>query len=289
MISIIICSINKAYAEQVQKNIDQTIGVVWEPILVDNTISPKSITQVYNIGAAKATYDILCFVHEDILFQTQQWGIKLVEHFANDKELGLIGIAGSKYKSKTPSGWFTGISEFECCNILHLDSSGNKQNIYFNPVPNSLSQDVIVLDGVFLCCPKSIWKEIQFDEVLLKDFHLYDVDFSFRVSEKYKAIVSFEINIIHLTQGGSFGNKWVEYTLLWHEKMKGKLPACTIKLLLNNKKIEKRILKLWLIRLKHENIKLSNKLNWLRSIKIFQNISAWPYTFLFLIKNYFKK
>ena len=289
MISIIICSINKAFAEQVQKNIDQTIGVVWEPIIIDNIISPKSITQVYNIGAAKATYDILCFVHEDILFKTQQWGIKLVEHFANDKELGLIGIAGSKYKSKTPSGWFTGIPEFECCNILHLDSSGNEQNIYFNPVPNSLSQDVIVLDGVFLCCPKSIWKEIQFDEVLLKDFHLYDVDFSFRVTEKYKAIVSFEINIIHLTQGGSFGNKWVEYTLLWHEKMKGKLPACTIKLPLKEKQIEKQILKLWLIRLKHENIKLSNKLNWLRSIKIFQNFSAWPYTLLFLVKKYFKK
>lgn len=289
MLSIIICSINKVFADQVQKNIIKTIGVPFEFIIIDNTISSKSITQVYNMGAVKATYDILCFVHEDILFQTQQWGAKLITLFNNDSELGLIGIAGSKYKSKTPSGWFTGISEFECCNILHLDNSGTEQNIYFNPVNNSLTQEVVVLDGVLLCCRKSVWEDIKFDEILLNDFHLYDIDFSFRVSEKYKVMVSFEINLIHLTQGGSFGNKWVENTLIWHKKMDAKLPAHTKTIVFKKDNIEKRILKLWLIRLKHENINFRNKVNWLCQIKIVQNISAWPYTFLFLVKKYLKK
>ena len=63
MISVIICSINKNFAQQVQDNIAATIGVVWEPIIIDNTVSPKSITAVYNLGAAKAQYEILCFVH----------------------------------------------------------------------------------------------------------------------------------------------------------------------------------------------------------------------------------
>ena len=288
MISVIICSINKILAAQVQKNIAATIGVEWEPIIIDNTISPESITHIYNLGAAKATHDVLCFVHEDVLFQTKNWGVKMVAYFKKDASLGLIGIAGSKYKSKTPSGWFSGIPDIECCNIMHVDKAGNQQRMYFNPVADSLTQQVMVLDGVLLCCPKKVWQVIQFDEVMLKDFHLYDLDFSFRVAEKYKVITTFEIDLIHLTQGGSFGNKWVEYTLHWHKQMQNKLPAGTKENNFNAKEFEAIILKRWLIRLKHEDISFYNQLKWLWSIKIWTHISAWPYVFLFMLKKYFK-
>lgn len=289
MISVIICSINKALATQVQKNIADTIGVDWEPIVIDNTLSPESITHVYNLGAAKAKYDLLCFVHEDILFQTQNWGTKMLDYFKNDTSLGLVGIAGSKYKSKTPSGWFSGIPDIECCNITHADSNNNKHSMYFNPVPDSVTQEVVVLDGVLLCCLKNVWQAIKFDEILLKGFHLYDLDFSFRVSGRYKVIVTFEIDLIHLTQGGSFGNKWVEYTLLWHKQMHKKLPASLTKNNITSKEFEKIILKRWLMRLKHENISFYNQLNWLWSVKIWAYISAWPYVFLFMLKKYLKK
>ena len=289
MISIIICSINKTLSAQVQKNIAETIGVVWELIIIDNTIAAESITHVYNVGAAKSQYDLLCFVHEDVLFQTQNWGEKMVDYFKNDSSLGLIGIAGSKYKSKTPSGWFSGIPDIECCNIMHVDKAGNQQRIYFNPVADSLTQQVMVLDGVLLCCSKKVWQGIQFDEGMLKDFHLYDLDFSFRVAEKYKVITTFEIDLIHLTQGGSFGNKWVEYTLRWHQQMQNKLPAGTNGNNFNAKEFEAIILKRWLIRLKHEDINFYNQLNWLWNIKIWAHISVWPYVFLFMVKKYFKK
>ena len=289
MISVIICSINKTLSAQVQKNIAETIGVVWEPIIIDNTIAAESITHVYNVGAAKSQYDLLCFVHEDVLFQTQNWGEKMVDYFKNDSSLGLIGIAGSKYKSKTPSGWFSGIPDIDCCNIMHVDKIGSQQRMYFNPVADSLTQQVVVLDGVLLCCPKKVWQAIQFDEVMLKDFHLYDLDFSFRVAEKYKVITTFEIDLIHLTQGGSFGNKWVEYTLRWHKQMQKKLPAGTTGNNFNAKEFEAIILKRWLIRLKHGDINFYNQLNWLLNIKIWAHISAWPYVFLFMLKKYFKK
>ncbi len=289
MISVIICSIDKVLAQQVQKNIADTIGVVWEAIIIHNTASPKSLTHIYNLGAAKAQYDILCFVHEDILFQTQNWGVKLLACFRDDAGIGLIGIAGSKYKSKTPSGWFTGIADIECCSITHVDDKGNHQRIYSNPAPGSLMQEVKVLDGVLLCCKKKVWEEVKFDEVLLKDFHLYDLDFSFRVAEKYKVIVTFEIDLVHLTQGGSFGNKWLEYTLLWHKKMQPKLPASTSEFNSKASEFENTILKRWLIRLKHEDISFSNQLKWLWDIKIWAHVSAWPFVLLFLMKKYFNK
>lgn len=289
MISVVICSINKTFAQQVQKSIAETIGVVWEAIVIENTVSPQSLTRVYNSGASKAQYDIICFVHEDILFQTPQWGLKLIVYFNSDKSLGLIGLAGSKYKSKTPSGWFTGIAELDCCNIVHLDKEGREQKIWFNPVPGSSQQEAVVLDGVFLCCPKKVWAEVQFDEVLLKDFHLYDLDFSFRVAEKYKVIVSFEIDIVHITKGAHYGNKWLEATLLWHSKMQQRLPGYLPGFNERSLQYETSILRTWVIRLKHENLTLSNKLNWLYNIQIWAHVSAWPYTFLFFFKTLFRK
>ncbi len=185
MISVIICSINKGLAQQVQKNIAATIGVVWEFIVIENTVSPKSLTEVYNVGASKAKYDVSLFVHEDVLFQTKNWGEKLLDYFEKDNSLGLIGIAGSKYKSSVPSGWFSGIEALDCCNILHVDSNNQKLPMYFNPVPGTPIQDVVVLDGVLLCCKKNVWQQVKFDEIFLKGFHLYDIDFSFRVAQKF--------------------------------------------------------------------------------------------------------
>ncbi|MBK7224510.1 MAG: glycosyltransferase [Saprospiraceae bacterium] len=60
--------------------------------------------QAYNIGASRAKYEILCFVHDDLFYMTQDWGKKLIKHF-EDSEIGLIGVAGARFKSKYNSGW----------------------------------------------------------------------------------------------------------------------------------------------------------------------------------------
>ncbi len=288
MISVIICSINNDLAQQVQKNIADTIGVVWESIIIENTLSPKSLTEVYNVGASKAQYDVLLFVHEDVLFQTKNWGAKLLDYFEKDNSLGLIGIAGSKYKSSVPSGWFSGIKALDCCNILHVDSNDQKLPMYFNPVPESPTQDVVVLDGVLLCCKKNVWQQVKFDEIFLKGFHLYDIDFSFRVAQKFKVIVSFEIDLIHLTEGGNFGDEWVNNTLLWHSKKQSSLPYYTKDVSLQKSKFESVFVRNWLIRLKQENISFSNKICWLYKSKTWRYITAWPFVVLFLFIRYFK-
>lgn len=288
MISVIICSINKTLAAQVQQNIAETIGVIWELIIIDNTINPKGITEVYNQGAAVSKYEILCFVHEDVLFTTKNWGKILIDTFTNDSRLGLIGVAGSKYKSRVPSGWFSGIAAIDCCNITHLDNINNRQMMYYNPDESKLIQEVVVLDGVLLVCPKRVWQEVKFDHEILKGFHLYDLDFSFRVAEKYKVAVLYSIHLVHLTQGGSFGNQWLNYTLLWHKKMKHRLPVITNDCTINKKEVDSVIIKKWLIRLKHESITTIHQFKWLLRVKIWTQIAAWPNVPLFLLKKYLK-
>ncbi|RYD89372.1 MAG: hypothetical protein EOP54_25705, partial [Sphingobacteriales bacterium] len=250
---------------------------------------PKSITHVYNTGAARARYDILCFVHEDVLFTTHNWGIIITQHFQQDAGLGMIGLAGSKYKSRTPSGWYTGINSLDCCNITHQDTTGRKEHVYFNPVPGSAMQEAIVIDGVFMCCPKKVWEQVRFDDVLLKDFHLYDLDFSFRVAKQYKVIVSYEIDLVHITKGAHYGNKWLEATLDWHRHMDHQLPAALAGIPAPNKSFENGILKTWLIRLKHERLTMRNKLAWLLRINIWVHAAAWLNVPLFLVKSLLKQ
>src|SRR5688572_29236599 len=226
MISVVICSINKNLAEQVKSNIDKTIGVPWQAVIIDNTNPSRGLTEVYNHGVTKSKFPVICFVHEDVTFMTVDWGKMVIDFFHNDPGLGMIGVAGSAYKNNTLSGWMTSIPEFDRCNVLHVDKNGNTSRIYFDQPPERLLKEVVTLDGIFLCIRKSVIESIPFDQELLKGFHLYDLDISLRVSRKYKIVVCFGIDIIHHTEGGDFGNKWIDATIMWHKKYSDQLPVC---------------------------------------------------------------
>ena len=283
MISVVICSVKEELAKQVQLNIENTIGTEWEPIVIDNTINQESLAHVYNLGASMARCNLICFVHEDVLFQTQDWGLKLVEYFKEEK-LGLLGVAGSKYKSRTASGWYTGVPEFDCCNIWHLDRTNKLEKIRFNPMPESPVQEVVSLDGVFMVTRKSVWNEVRFNEELLRDFHLYDLDFSVRISERYKVMVTFEVEIIHIVKGRHFGDKWLESTLVWHSYNNSRLPAAIEGINCVHEYYERKVRRTWLVRLKHEDIRFFNRIKWLIAIKIWKHVFDWPYVLLFLFK-----
>src|SRR4051812_3797632 len=114
MVSIIVSSYKQDYFKQFEKNVDKTIGVPYEIIKIENP-GLMGICKAYNIGAAKAHYPYLCFVHEDVIFQTQDWPKPLLEKFKTDISTGLIGIAGGKYKSISPFGW---MNQMEYLNLV---------------------------------------------------------------------------------------------------------------------------------------------------------------------------
>jgi len=284
MITVVICSINKNLASQVKRNIDNTIGTEWELIMIDNSVLKKGICEVYNEGAERSKYEIICFVHEDVLFETSGWGRTIEGYFHDDKNLRLVGIAGAKYKSKTLSGWATGIRKFDCCSILHVNKSGKHERIYSNPDPGKKLQATVTIDGVFMCTTKRSWAETKFNGGLLHGFHLYDLDFSLRNSMKGNVAVSFEIDIIHLTEGGDFADKWLDETILWHSAYKAELPAAIDASILKDAgRIENIIMKKWLHRLKSEKINFSNRLRWLRNTHTVKRPWLWPHIAAFFI------
>lgn len=225
MVSIIICSINPVYLDALTKNIDQTIGLPYQIIAIDNTINKFGICKVYNDGAKQAIYDTLCFVHEDVAFATQNWGQIILNHLQNEK-VGLIGLAGGDAKSCVPSSWSIPIVSNQINIFQHFkDKTKPAQHIVETNVPNTLKQQVAALDGVFLCTRKDVFGKFKFDEHTFRGFHGYDIDYSLQVNTQYQVFVIFDLVLHHFSEGTP-DSKWVNSAIALSNKWKKQLPIC---------------------------------------------------------------
>lgn len=268
MISVLICSVKPNLLKKVQENISDSIGIPFEILHFDNRVSHYRICKVYNDLAAKAKFNYLCFLHEDVILKTVGWGKKLIDEFLEDSDVGLIGIAGSKYKSNYFSGWYSGIKALDCANYYHQYPSGS-EHVFLSPSGTKITEEVVCIDGVMMCCKREIWKQTLFDEELLKGFHFYDIDFSLRVSRQYKVMVTFDIDLTHITTGGDYSNNWVETAILFHKKKKDKLPFSKINL--NHKETNNHIIITTMDHLKNYKISFRNKKSWIVLQKLYLN------------------
>ena len=280
MLSLIICSINPSYLQQVKENISSTIGAEYELLVCDNRDQKKGLCEVYNKMAAQATFPYLCFLHEDILFETQNWGRLLIKVFEENEQAGVVGIAGGKYKAGLYSGWFTGKPGLDFINITHRINGVDDKLLL--PANDTLKiHEVVCVDGVLIACRNHIWKQIKFNEEVLKGFHFYDIDFSLRASLIAKVFVTLEIDIIHITKGGDYGNNWIEAAIVFHEKNKIPLPHFTNDI--NDNNIEIEVAKQWLDFLKKEKILWSNKMKWINDQNLFKYSSLYYAILKFLL------
>jgi signal peptidase I len=224
MISIIIASVNDQQLADVKENIKQTIGVPYEIIVFGNKNGKVGLCELYNRGANQARFDILCYMHEDVLIQTQNWGEIVINSFKENQKLGLLGIVGSKYKATSPSGWSCyGLSAKRGVIIQgfkHEDKASIEE--CSNPDNNSYEK-VACIDGVWFCTKKDIALSLKFDEDTLKGFHCYDIDYSLTVGQKYDVAVTFDVILEHFSEG-SFEKSWMQEVLKLHKKWSDVLP-----------------------------------------------------------------
>jgi hypothetical protein len=226
MLSIIIASTDKRLLQNVSENIAETVGVEFEIISYDNGNGNSGLCELYNKGADLAKYDLLCFMHEDVSVRTESWGKIVANIFAENEKLGLVGLAGSTYKTLVPSGWFcdAGAKITNCVNMLqrYKFSETDTKHVYQNPHGHKLSK-VTAVDGVWFCTKKSVVAQHPFDEKTFKKFHCYDLDFSLSVSQSYNVGVTFEILLEHFSEG-NYDKTWVEETIKLHNKWSHYLP-----------------------------------------------------------------
>ena len=80
MLSIIVCSVNRKYLLNFEKNVAETIGdnVEYEILAIDNKVMRLSICAAYNRAASEARYPYLLFIHEDVEFLEKGWWAKVM-------------------------------------------------------------------------------------------------------------------------------------------------------------------------------------------------------------------
>lgn len=205
MITIIISSYNLTYYTAIEKNIAETIGVPYEIIKIDNP-GLMSIAQAYNKGIEMTKYDILCFCHEDILFHTHNWGVKLITLFKS-KEIGVLGVTGTKEFGDFPIGWWN-FNWFKNRTYLLQSSKGEESKMYDkNFSANNNIEEVLILDGLFLCSKKS--NRLFFNEDFT-GYHGYDI--SYCMESLNRGFKNYATNcfLIEHFSGGSLNKEWLK-------------------------------------------------------------------------------
>jgi len=219
MISIIICSRVKIINPNLLDNLKETIGCNHELIIIDNSENKLSIFEAYNIGIKRSKGNLLCFLHDDILIHTKGWGDIVNQIFIENDNIGLLGVAGTKYKSKMPSGWWNCPNKYKNINIIqHLN---NKKEKWYYGFEDSNLSTVVAIDGVFMVLRRK--NELNFNKKI-KGYHNYDLNISLENYIKgYKTVVTNQILLEHFSNG-TINESWYNSTYLIHEMYNKILP-----------------------------------------------------------------
>jgi hypothetical protein len=222
MISVITCSVDPEKCAKMLESVRRTIGVHHEELVWDNRKFNFGLCRVYNLGAEKAKFPFLCFIHEDVIMEKEGWGRDLVQFASLTPNCGVIGCAGGIALPRNFMMW--GLNGLDGHNPCHyIDANGKT---YFNP-NNELFSKCVCLDGLFLFAPKIAWDTYQFDEITFPGFHCYDADWTFGVSrtrQNYAWLAGgvhhynkTELTYSYFHACAQFQNKW-----------KSNLPFCLI-------------------------------------------------------------
>lgn len=220
MISIIICSRTSELSNELYQNIDETIGCEYELIIIDNSQNLYSIFEAYNLGIKRSSGAYLYFIHDDILFNTKNWGVVLTSIFEANVNIGLIGVAGGKVKTRMPSAWW---DNYEGQNVINIvqHHKGKEKEVHNYGFDKQQNVEVAVIDGVFMALRKDT--RIAF-ETRLQGFHAYDLNLSFEVIKLgYSIVVTNEISIEHYSSG-VINESWVKSSYKLHKLYRKQLP-----------------------------------------------------------------
>ena len=229
MLSLIICSTHREPDAGLLCNIKDTIGKEYEVVHIDNSENKYSIFQAYNVGAHKAKGDILCFMHEDIVFHTKEWGVKTEEIFTNNPNLGLLGVAGGKFIPSKGDwrmlGEYVSLHYIQGYQSIETNSKYITLNSFCNdkPTQNGIVE-VAALDGMWLCMPRKLYTKVSFDDKTFNGFHLYDTDISIQtIQSGYTVGITSELLIEHRSIG-NFNESFLTATKKLQTKWGDTLP-----------------------------------------------------------------
>ena len=217
-ISIVICGTLSSIPCELEENIKSTIGnSKYEVTYFNNSVEPKSIFEIYNSGLSKATYTYVCFMHQDILFESKNWGNEVCKIF-NRIDAAIIGVIGSKFANPFPIGWWSSLSKSGMVNERERGLQ----------VFSTEVEEVVTIDGLWFVLNRELVPSFYFDSDIFSGFHYYDMDTCLTIRELgYKILVVPSIKIFH-NSGGSCDDLFFINAIKCYNKHRKHLPTYTI-------------------------------------------------------------
>jgi glycosyltransferase involved in cell wall biosynthesis len=207
--------IDNSFVELLKKS----CGVSNPQIIPIENEGKYSLPEAYNMILEQATNDIVVLCHDDIYFDSKNWGSKILKHFKRSPEYGILGLAGSTQLPESAK-WWEDFSKMK--GIVNHEHEGKKWESKYSASLGNQIEDVVLVDGLFIVLNKKNIKQTFNEEI--KGFHFYDVDFSFRnFIEDVKIGVIYDVRVTHKSIGQT-NEQWEQNRIKFAEKHKDILP-----------------------------------------------------------------
>jgi glycosyltransferase involved in cell wall biosynthesis len=223
MISIVICARTPTLKPKLEENIRQLMGCEYEVIVIDNSENRYSIFEAYNLGIDLSRGDLICFMHDDVLLHTKDWGVIAERLFAENPGLGLLGISGARVKTRIPSAWWDCPKELQDSQLIQHRIVGGVLHVKVGFKENNLPE-AAAIDGVFMILRKNTGIRMN---TKLRGFHCYDLSLSIECRiAGYKVHCTNQILVEHFSEG-TLNKAWFDTTFILHKLYKNELPFIT--------------------------------------------------------------
>jgi len=216
-VSVVISTrkINDEYLKHVEKMFSHPKT----QILIYENDGTSSLSEVYNDGLKDSTYDIVVFMHDDLIIETKCIGEKIQKIFDKNPEFGIVGIAGT---TDLVSGRWWDIKKSMEGKVYHESEGKRWLSKYSEKSYSDELKEVVCIDGLFMMVHKQRIKN-NFDEEF-KGFHFYEIPFCVtNYVNGVKIGLTTKFDIVHKSIGQT-NEQWEENKKQFEEKFKDVLP-----------------------------------------------------------------
>ena len=191
-------------------------------ILIYENDGVSSLTEIYNSGLKDSKYDIVVFMHDDLILETRNMTPKIIKLFEKNPEYGIIGIAGT---DNLINGMWWSERESMFGIVAHEHEGKRHVNKYSKESFNETLKNVVIVDGLFFMVHKQRIKK-NFNEEF-KGFHFYDISFCVEnFLEGVKIGLTTRFGVTHKSIG-MVNKQWEKNKLFFEALYEKKLPLTT--------------------------------------------------------------
>jgi len=205
---------NQGYIDYLKK----TCGLKNVEVIQKVNDGKKSLSNVYNEIINESKNDIIILCHDDLEFDTKEWGKKIIKHF-HKNEFGILGVAGTTEIPKSGIWWE---DKRKMLGIVNHKHEGKKWESKYSKSWGDEISECCFVDGLFIAIDKTKIKK-GFDETV-DGFHFYDVYFSVNnFLNDVRIGVIYNVRVTHLSIGQT-NETWEKNRKIFEGDYKDLLP-----------------------------------------------------------------